>query len=132
MANRMKGVAKLLGVELGKEFYIEGDKDRFKITNAGVEYYSFAYRKWFPTMPIVLEKLLNGTFVIKDIWTPDSGQVYYYPIVDEDSLCCDCEWHGEDTDYHRLDNGLVFETKEEAIELAKKMLETAREEHFNE
>ena len=30
MANRMAGVAKLLGIELGKEFYIEGGKDRFK------------------------------------------------------------------------------------------------------
>lgn len=130
MANRMKGVAKLLGVELGKEFYIEGDKDRFKITDAGVEYYSVAYGKWFSTMPIVLEKLLNGTYVIKDIWAPDLGQVYYYPIVDLDSLCCNCEWHGDNTDYHRLDNGLVFQTREEAIELAKKMLETAREEHL--
>ena len=101
MANRMKGVAKLLGVELGKEFYIEGVKERFKITDAGVEYYSIDYGTWFSTMPIVLQKLLNGTYVIKDIWTPDSGQVYYYPIVDLDSLCCNCEWHGEDTDYHK-------------------------------
>lgn len=130
MANRMKGVAKLLGVELEKEFCIEGVTERFKITNAGVEYYSFTYGKWTQAMPAVLQKLLNGTYVIKDIWTPDSGQVYYYPIVDLDSLYCNCEWHGEDTDYHRLNNGLVFETKEEAISIARKMLETAREEHF--
>ena len=127
MANHMKSVAKLLGVELGKEFRIEGNKERFKITNAGVEYYSFACGKWFPTMPIVLQKLLDGTYVIKGIWTPDSGQVYYYPIVDEDSLCCDCEWHGEDTDYHRLNNGLVFKTKEEAVAAAEKMLTVMQE-----
>ena len=127
MANRMKGVAKLLGVELGKEFYIEGVKERFKITDAGVEYYSIDYGTWFSTMPIVLQKLLNGTYVIKDIWTPDSGQVYYYPIVDLDSLCCNCEWHGEDTDYHRLNNGLVFETREEAVAAAEKMLAAINE-----
>lgn len=132
MANCMKGVAKLLGVELEKNFYIEGITEQFKITNAGVEYYSLAYRKWFQAMPAVLQKLLNGTYTIKNIWTPDSGQRYYYPIVDLDSLCCNCEWHGEDTDYHRLNNGLVFETREEAIEIAKKMLETAREEYLNE
>lgn len=77
MANRMKGVAKLLGVELGKEFYIEGVKERFKITDAGVEYYSIDYGTWFSIMPIVLQKLLNGTYVIKDIWTPD-GHSYCY------------------------------------------------------
>lgn len=132
MNNRMKGVAKLLGVELEKEFCIEGVIERFKITNVGVKYYSLAYRKWLQAMPAVLQKLLNGTYVIKDVWTPDSGQIYYYPIVDLDSLCCNCEWHGEDTDYHRLNNGLVFETREEAIEIAKKMLETAREEYLNE
>lgn len=126
MANRMKGVAKLLGVELGKEFYIKGNKERFKITDAGVKYYSIDYGKWFPTMPIVLQKLLDGTYVIKNIWTPDLGQVYYYPTVDLDFLCCNCEWHGEDNDYHRLNNGLVFPTREEAIEMAKKMLEIAR------
>lgn len=131
MANRMAGVAKLLGVELGKEFYIEGNKERFKITDAGVKYYSIDYGKWFPTMPIALQNLLDGTYVIKDIWTPDSGQVYYYPIVDLDSLCCNCEWRGEDTDYHRLNNGLVFQTREEAIEMAKKMLEIARGGHSN-
>lgn len=132
MVNRMKGVAKLLGVELEKKFCIEGEKELFKITNTGVEYYSLAYKKWLSTMPVVLQNLLNGTYTIKDIWTPDSGQKYYYPIVDLGSLCCNCEWHGEDTDYHRLNNGLVFETREEAIEIAKKMLETAREEYFNE
>lgn len=127
MANRMKGVAKLLGVELGKEFYIEGNKERFKITDAGVKYYSIDYGKWFPTMPIALQNLLDGTYVIKDIWTPDSGQVYYYPIVDLDSLCCSCQWRGEDTDYHRLNNGLVFQTREEAIKMAKRMLAVAKE-----
>ena len=68
-------------------------------------------------------KLLDGRLSIRKLpWKPKINEVYYYPTVDLDSLCCNCEWRGEDIDYHRLNNGLVFQTREEAIEMAKIML----------
>lgn len=44
--NKMKEVAKLLGVELEEEFKIEGFRCKYKLTNDGLMYWSYLDNKW--------------------------------------------------------------------------------------
>ena len=62
--------------------------------------------------------------IIKLPWKPRKGERYYYPCPDLNKEYCYDNWgdHGK-VDKHRLKHNIVFKTKEEAVEAAKKMLE---------
>ena len=133
MANRMAEIAKLLGVEVGEVFQVDGDpsiKDcffKFSDNDLQLSAVNGDNDTWGVANDSRLLGLLYGSLSIRKLpWKPKINEVYYYPIVDLDYLYCNCEWRGEDTDYHRLNNGLVFKTREEAIEMVMKMLEIAR------
>ena len=62
MANIMKDVAKLLGLELEEEFTIEGFEDFFpkvKLTERGLSYWSNIDRRWC-SLGDIPTKLLTG------------------------------------------------------------------------
>lgn len=134
MANHMRDVAKLLGVEIGEEFCVEEREELFKISKTCIEYFSFSYGKWFSATPVILAKLLNGTYTIKGKctseikWTPGLNKFYFSPCPTRKDLWECREWYGDENDYHRLHNGFVFKTSDEAIEMAKKMLGAINEE----
>lgn len=65
MANHMKDVAKLLGVEIGEEFCIKEREEIFKISKTCIEYFSFSYGKWFSATPVILAKLLMVHILLK-------------------------------------------------------------------
>ena len=64
-------------------------------------------------------------------WKPAKGERYYEPIIDNflGRACFTC-WSGSEYDNYRYDNGLVFRTEEEAIEMAKIMQTVAKKKVF--
>ena len=56
--NKMKEVAKLLGVELEEEFRIEGFDSKYKLTKDGLVYCFDDYQEWFNSC--WLKELLTG------------------------------------------------------------------------
>lgn len=60
--NKMKEVAKLLGVELEEEFKIEGYRCKYKLTYDGLMYWSYLDSKWLISM--FFKELLTGDIEI--------------------------------------------------------------------
>lgn len=58
MENKMKEVAKLLGVELEEEFKIESYRCKYKLTNDGLMYWSNNLQRWYTTS--IIGELLTG------------------------------------------------------------------------
>lgn len=66
--NKMKEVAKLLGLELEEEFEIESFRCKYKLTNNGLMYWSYLDSKWlFSTF---FAELLTGELKIIKIPKP--------------------------------------------------------------
>ena len=68
MANKMKEVAKLLGVELEEEFRINVSTLEYKLTKSGLLYWSNALQMWERSRAI--EELLIGQYEIIKIPKP--------------------------------------------------------------
>ena len=68
MENKMKEVAKLLGVELEEEFRIDVSPLEFKLTKSGLLYWSNASQMWERSRAI--EELLIGQYEIIKIPKP--------------------------------------------------------------
>lgn len=62
MENKMKEVAKLLGVKLEEEFKIEGYRCKYKLTYDGLMYWSYLDSKWL--ISILFKELLTGKVLI--------------------------------------------------------------------
>lgn len=60
--NKMKEVAKLLGVELEEEFRIDGYKLKYKLSNNGMMYWSNTLQHWI--LSNAIGKLLSGELKI--------------------------------------------------------------------
>ena len=58
MANIMKDVAKLLGLELGEEFNIAGDANKYQLSKDGLIFWSEDSQEWISSN--LIEDLLNG------------------------------------------------------------------------
>ena len=58
MENKMKEIAKLLDVELGEEFRIDGEYGKYKLSKNGLKYWSDISEQWFTAC--WLEELLIG------------------------------------------------------------------------
>ena len=67
-----------------------------------------------------------------DKWKPEIGETYFSPCV----MFCEAdyvshEWAGEPVEENWYKSGFVCHTVEEAIELARKMLDVAKEREQN-
>ena len=60
------------------------------------------------------------------IWLKE-GMSYYRPDINIDTMYTYSTYYNDDTDKRLMSRGLVFKTKEEAIEAAKKMLAALKE-----
>lgn len=58
----------------------------------------------------------------KEKWVPKFGELYYLANTASHEMFSDCCWNNYKNDFARLERGIVFKTKEEAIEASKKML----------
>lgn len=135
MANYMREIAGLLGVELGESFKIVDD-------NSGKyhNYYRFTEEKgievsddnadWEMAIAGVLKWLLMGDArIIKLPWKPQEDEKYYVPFIAAKPINMYDEhyWENDDVDIERYRMGLVCKTSEEAVAMTKKMLAAVQE-----
>jgi len=119
--NKMKEVAELLGVELNEPFEIEGEFcNPFVIKEDGL------YDKYNDKDDETFSCLIWGEYKIKKKWKPEIWKKYYVPALTEDDFYWVNIYIDDDYDRFLLKRGLICKTKEEAIALAKKMLEVAK------
>lgn len=124
--NYMKDIAKLLGVELDEEFYLEdvtdggcyitydNDKTVLKLSNAGMlRRDKHMVSGWIDSTYHYLLGLLTGRYtIVKKPWKPSHGLRYYYVRLDKtlDYTIFDSECYWDVLAYTL---GNCFRTKEE-------------------
>lgn len=125
MANYMKEVTILLGLELNKEFHIEEHKGKFRITENGVEAFYDDGEGWRISEVVPLESILTGRHTIKRKWKPKKGDIYYVPIdINPQNMYEEYYWDNDDVDIKYYCTGLVCKTPEEAIAKTRRILAT--------
>lgn len=129
MANYMKNVAKLLGVEVEEDFCIKNYEGFFRFTEGGLQWLLGSPAKWVPVKIPILKELLTGvTEIVKLPWKPQTGELYYTPYIDEKEadMFTERHWNNsyEDVQFYKF--GIVCKSQQEAIDLTMKMLEVAR------
>ena len=131
MINRMAEVAKMFGLELEEHFHITKksyENTVYKFTKDGVAFYDNKLRTWYESVGALAGILTGETEVVKLFWKPAVYDEYYYPIPSDRDLWESRLWIGDNYDNSRFSRGLVCKTKEEAIDMAKKMLAVVKEE----
>ncbi len=133
MKNRMIDVPKLFGLDLGEVFQIKNSKSpkdcyfRFVNTNLEVSLVG-THDTWITANDSILAGLLKGELNIKKVpWKPTKYDSYYFSCLDYEDLWGYSTWEDTQVDKDRLKHGIVFKTKEEAIDLAQRMLAVAKE-----
>lgn len=131
--NHMAEVAKLLGVELGEVFFIReypsDSKTYLKFTENGLER-SLDKDSWSKAAGWVWGQLITGAFKINKLpWKPQEGEKYYIPYIttQQKGMHVTYYWKNDHIDIEHYRMGLVCKTKEEAIALTEKMLDTVKE-----
>jgi hypothetical protein len=124
--NYIKQVCEMLGLEWDDEkqesnyFNIVGYDPIYLFTSKGLFYYrcSEKYKSE------ILDGLLTGREKIsKSSWKPNEGDGYYFVDITEVDLYGYCNWcDSDDGDIHRRKHGLIFKTKEDAIDRANEIL----------
>lgn len=61
--------------------------------------------------------------VIEEAWKPKEGEMYFLSVPTNDDLYNVFHWNKSTIEVDWLERGLIFKTKEEAIEVSKKILE---------
>lgn len=130
----MAEVAKLLGVELDEVFFVKGcsgcytyySKTYLKFTESGLKD-SVNRTSWHSAAAWVWKSLITGALKINKLpWKPSRGDVYYMPAVISINKYIKLFWTGSKNDEDSYQQGLVFRTEKEAVELAEEMLDVAR------
>ena len=129
--NYMKKVAETLGVEMGEAFSINSSIKlcNYKITEEGFlgKIPASPWDSWKPADLNILVRILIGELTIaKASWEPAKGEQYYCPSVGAPEKSSGWEWRNDECDRYRYKCGLVFKTRDEAVELTKKMLAVAQ------
>lgn len=137
MDNKMAEVAKLLGVELDEVFFFKGRSGRLSCYT----YYSKTYLKftesglkesvnrtsWHNAAAWMWKSLITGTLqIIKLPWKPSRGDAYYMPSTVSSNKYIKLFWIDSKSDEDSYQQGLIFRTEKEAVELAEEMLDVAR------
>lgn len=122
--NYMADVAKMLGVELGEEFKLDGRKTKYKFTENGL--YFYAPDGWWQCSNVMLPKILKGELeIVKVPWQPEGGDEYYYPACNFKDIFS-TNWSYSVSDFAFKEAGMIFRTREECEaampELRKKYL----------
>lgn len=130
MGNKMVEVAGLLDVELGEVFRIKDyptyPETYFRFADDGLRQ-SVDTIAWTKPSAWVLESLITGVLQISKLpWKPSYGDAYYMPSVVNSGKYLKLFWTGSEGDKSSYQQGLVYRTSREAIELAEEMLDVAR------
>lgn len=121
--NYMADVAKMLGVELGEEFKMDGSDKILKFYKNGLCFQCGG--AWLRADSNLIDLIKGGSKIVKLPWQPKVGDEYYYPSFDLKRVS-NSRWNDETFDFAYKEAGMVFKTKkecEEALpELRKKYL----------
>ena len=93
--------------------------------------FSLSIERWKPTdgtfgYPIVADELPDWIEERDGTWKPKLGDIYYIPKINDDIKYDFYQWQNFPSDTRFLLRGLVCPTSELAIELADRMIETAK------
>ncbi len=128
MGSRMAEVAKMLGVEFDEAFKIkEAPLAIYKIVENGLLQYDRERDCWNLAPRLLTEILAGYIEIVEPAWEPKEGEECYIAAVDNEFDCYTTFWENTDTYKRCYDRGLVFKTREEAVELARRMLAVAKE-----
>ena len=116
--NLMAEVAKLLGVELGEEFNIQGlsgGTERFKtiLTETGLVFPDFKALNDGGDNTYLAELLKGNLEYEKLPWEPKYGECYYCPSIRQRKVMQPM-WVGDTRDYAMKAIDMVYRTQEEA------------------
>lgn len=116
--NLIPEIARMLGVELGEEFKVEGDNRTYWFDLDGL--HSSEYVAGDDAM---LHDLLCGKVeIVKLPWKPKKGETYYtFELLNGKWIVHLLWWAGAPCNYALLDKGWVFRTKEEAEDALTKV-----------
>lgn len=118
MANYMKEVVKVLGVEIGEEFEFEDYNYTGKFTDEGLLVFDGTY--WYTHFFDLTDILIGKITIKKKPWKPKYGENYYFIYWYENGsgLKLDVDYSSFVRSYHvdqlRVTIGNCFRTKEEA------------------
>lgn len=131
MTNRMSSVANLLGMELGEVFRIKDypnfPETYFRFADDGLMQ-SVNRTSWHSAPAWMWKGLITGALKITKLpWKPSYNDIYYMPTVVSRGKYLKLFWTGSEADKSSYQQGLVYRTKEEAIELAEEMLSIAKD-----
>ena len=134
MDNKMIEVAKLLGVELEEVFSFKGrsgcytycSETYLKFTENGLKE-SVNRTSWHNAAAWIWKGLITGALKINKLpWKPSRDDAYYMPSIISIGKYIKLFWTGSKNDEDSYQQGLVFRTEKEAVELAEEMLDVAR------
>lgn len=127
VVTHMRELAELLGIGFEETFQINDVEINLKLKSDGLYGFSPIAELWTP-VPTILLNLVTGVYSIhKSIRKLVKGEEYFIPNFTVSSLACAVTWSDSDFDNCNAKNHLVCLTKEEAVNLAKKMLALAEE-----
>ena len=117
--NLMPQIAEMLGIELGEEFKVEGDKDfeqkTFYLTARGLKVkLAQCPEKKIPAMAVLDSLLFGDTKIIKLPWKPKEGDVFYSFALRGEWVVRLYRWTGSPCNCALLDKGWVYRTRAEA------------------
>lgn len=128
MDNKMDKVADILGVQLNEIFHIVGHgNEQYLLSKFG----HLCRVKDGVELPVDggLDKLIIGMYeIVEKPRTPARGSFFYTPDFECKELFKPSIWANEPQQLEAYKNGVVCKTPDEAIEMAKKMLEAVSDE----
>ena len=121
--NYMADVARMLGVEPGEEFKIDGSNLIYKFFENGLYFRSI--EGWLPAEYQFFDLIKGDSKIVKLPWQPKKSDEYYYPGEGFNNVCRSL-WGNTVFGFAYKEAGLIFKTYEECEaalpELRKKYL----------
>lgn len=108
--NYMQDVARMLGVELGEEFKIDGSNLIYKFFENGL--YFRCIEGWLPATYPFLDLIKGELEIVRLPWQPKIGNKYYCPCL-YFKYVAHSYWENTPSEIFLKEAGLVFRTKEE-------------------
>lgn len=108
--NYMADVARMLGVELGEEFKIDGSNLIYKFLENGL--YFRCIEGWLPAIYQFLDLIKGELEIVRLPWQPKIGNKYYCPCL-YFKYVAHSYWENTPSEISLKEAGLVFRTKEE-------------------